>query len=49
MAIMNKAAVNVLVGKKVEAVTDLILLGPKITADVDCNHEIKRYLLEGKL
>ena len=49
LAIMNKAAVNVLVGKKVEAVTDLIFLGPKITADVDCNHEIKRYLLEGKL
>ena len=39
---------NVLVGKKVEAVTDLIFLGPQITADVDCNHEIKRYLLLGR-
>ena len=28
-----------------ETVTDLILLGSKITADGDCSHEIKRYLL----
>ena len=35
-------------GKKVEAATDLIFLGPKITADVECNHEIKRYLLLGR-
>ena len=31
-----------------EAVTDFILLGFKITADGDCNHEIKRRLLLGK-
>jgi len=28
---------------------DFIILGSKITADVDCNHEIKRHSLEGKL
>ena len=27
---------------------DFILGGSKITADVDCNHEIKRHLLLGK-
>ena len=28
-----------------ETVTDFIFLGSKITADADCSHEIKRYLL----
>ena len=32
-------------GKKMEAVTDFIVLGSKMTADVDCRHEIKRRLL----
>ena len=31
-----------------EAVTDFILLGSKITADGDCRHEIKRHLLLGR-
>ena len=31
-----------------EAVTDSILLGLKITVDCDCNHEIKRHLLLGR-
>ena len=31
-------------GEKVEAVTDFIFLGSKITADGDCSHEIKRHL-----
>ena len=31
-------------GGKVEAVTDFIFLGPKITADGDCRHVIKRQL-----
>ena len=31
-----------------ETVTDFILGGSKITADGDCNHEIKRYLLLGR-
>ena len=35
-------------GAKVEAVTDFIFLGSKITVDGDCSHEIKRHL-EGKL
>ena len=35
-------------GEKVEAVTDFIFLGSKITADGDCSHEIKRRLLLGK-
>ena len=29
-------------------VTDFIFLGSKITADSDCSHEIKRYLLPGR-
>ena len=32
-------------GEKVEAVTNFIFLGSKITADGDCSHEIKRRLL----
>ena len=35
-------------GENVEAVTDFIFLGSKITADGDCSHEIKRHLLLGK-
>ena len=31
-----------------ETVTDFIFLGSKITADGDCNHEIKRRLLLGR-
>ena len=31
-----------------EAVTDFILGGSKITADGDCSHEIKRSLLLGR-
>ena len=34
---------------KVEAVTDLIFLGSKITAEGDYSHEIKRCFLEEKL
>ena len=32
-------------GEKVEAVTDFILLGSKITVENDSSHEIKRHLL----
>ena len=32
-------------GETVETVADFILGGSKITADGDCNHEIKRHLL----
>ena len=35
-------------GKTVETVADFIFLGSKITADGDCSHEIKRYLLLGR-
>ena len=31
-----------------ETVTDFILVGPKITAEGDCSHEIKRCLLLGR-
>ena len=34
--------------EKVEAVTDFIFLGSKITAGGDCSHEIKRNLLLGR-
>ena len=32
-------------GETVETVLDFIFLSSKITADGDCNHEIKRHLL----
>ena len=35
-------------GETVEIVSDFIFLGPKITADGDCSHEIKRHLLLGR-
>ena len=35
-------------GDTMETVTDFIFLGSKITADGDCNHEIKRCLLLGR-
>ena len=35
-------------GETKETATDFIYLGSKITADVDCSHEIKRFLLLGK-
>ena len=35
-------------GVKVEAVTDFLFLGSKITADHDCSHEIKRCLFLGR-
>ena len=36
-------------GKKVEAMTDFIFLGTKITVEGDCHHEIKRPLLLGRI
>ena len=35
-------------GETVETVGDFIFLGSKITADGDCSHEIKRWLLLGR-
>ena len=35
-------------GETVETVTDFILWDSKITADGDCSHEMKRYLLLGR-
>ena len=35
-------------GETMEAVTDFIFLGSKITADGDCSHEIKKHLLLGR-
>ena len=35
-------------GEKVEAVTDFIFMGSKITVDGDCSHEIKKHLLLGR-
>ena len=35
-------------GETMETVSDLNFLGFKITADGDCNHEIKRRLLLGR-
>ena len=34
--------------EKVEAVTDFVLLGSKISADSNCSLEIKRHLLLGR-
>ena len=35
-------------GKTMEAVTDFIFLGSRITADGNCSHEIKRHLFLGR-
>ena len=35
-------------GGKVEAVTDFLFLGSKITVDSNCSHEIRRQLLLGR-
>ena len=35
-------------GETIEAVTDSIFLGSKITVDGDCSHEIKRRLFLGR-
>ena len=35
-------------GEIMETVTDFIFLGPQITADGDCSHEIKRCFLLGR-
>ena len=35
-------------GRKVELVTDSLFLSSKITADVDCSHQIRRCLLLNK-
>ena len=35
-------------GETMETVTDFIFGGPKIIADGDCNHEIKRHLPLGR-
>ena len=34
--------------EKLEAVTDFLFMGSKITADNDCSHEIRRCLLLGR-
>ena len=34
--------------EKVATVTDIIFVGSKITADIDCSHKIKRCLLFGR-
>ena len=35
-------------GERVEAVTDFLFLGSKITASGDCSHEIRRWFLLGR-
>ena len=35
-------------GEKVEALTDFLFLGSKITVDGDCSHDIRRQLLLGR-
>ena len=37
-----------IVGRKMETVTDFLVLGSKITVDGDCSHKIKRHLLLGR-
>ena len=36
-------------GETMKTVTDLVLGGPKSTADGDCSHEVKRHLLLGRI
>ena len=35
-------------GEKVEAVTDFLFFGSRITVDGDCSHQIRRRLLPGR-
>ena len=35
-------------GETMKTVTDFIFFGSKITADCDCSHKMKRYLLLGR-
>ena len=35
-------------GENVEAVTEFLFLGSKITTDGKCSHEIRRFLLPGR-
>ena len=35
-------------GETMETVRDLVFLGPKITADSECSHEIKRCVILGR-
>ena len=35
-------------GETMETVTDFIFLGSKMTADIDCSHEINKHLLLGR-
>ena len=37
-----------IVGETMEAVTDFIFLGSEITADGNCNHDVKRCLFLGR-
>ena len=37
-----------IVGETMETVADFTFRGSKITADIDCSHEIKRWLLHGR-
>ena len=36
-------------GEKVETMSDFIFLGPRINADSECSHKIKRHLLLGRI
>ena len=45
---LNIQKTKIIDGETVETVADFIFLGSKITADGDCNHEIKRCLLLGR-
>ena len=48
--IMASSSINLwqIEGEKVEAVTDFIFLGSKITVDGNCSHEMKRHLFLGR-
>ena len=46
--IMASGPIRQIDGETMKTVTDFIFWDSKITADVDCSHEIKRRSLEGK-
>ena len=45
---MAKISIYAIDGETMETVSDFILGGSKVTANGDCNHEIKRHLLLGR-
>ena len=47
-SVLKSRDISLLTKETVDTVSDFIFLGSKITADGDCSHEIKQWLLLGR-